>query len=68
MNSDIHQNVVVRPADRDWQESATQKKALLDQVSWESSLLRIEPDTQVKAETLSEGEEYLILEGSLIFH
>ena len=68
MNSDIHQNVVVKPADLDWQESTTQKKALLDQVSWESSFLRIKPETPIKADTLSEGEEYLILEGSLIFH
>ena len=68
MNSDIHQNVVVKPAELDWQESATQKKALLDQVSWESSFLRIKPEAQIKADTLSEGEEYLILEGSLIFH
>ena len=67
MNSDIHQNVVVRPTDLDWQESTAQKKALLDQVSWESSFFQIEPETQIRVDVLSEGEEYLVLEGSLIF-
>lgn len=65
MNSDIHQNVAIKPEDLDWVKSGEYEKALLDQVSWESSFLRINPETPISENALSIGEEYLVLEGAL---
>ena len=67
MNSDIHQNVALTPADLDWQKFGYSEKALLDQTSWESSFLKLNANQSVSDQDISIGEEYLILEGSLTF-
>ena len=67
MNSDIHQNVALTPADLDWQKLDYGEKALLDQTSWESSFLKLSANQSVSDQDISIGEEYLILEGSLTF-
>ncbi len=67
MNSDIHQSVALKPENLDWKKSGEHQKSLLDTPSWESSFLRIQPDTAINEDALSTGEEYLVLEGSLIY-
>lgn len=68
MNSDIHQNIALRPEVLDWQKSGLYEKALLDQVGWESSFIRLAPETVIRDTELSLGEEYLVLDGSIIFN
>ncbi len=69
MNSDIHQNVALKPDDLDWQKAGEHEKSLLDNPGWESSFLKIAPGSsiQINDRPSSTGEEYLVLEGSLKF-
>lgn len=66
MNSNIHENVALSPQSLSWQATETTglEKALLDQVTWETSFLRAQPAIPIEME--SEGKEILVLSGQLI--
>lgn len=66
MHTDIYENVVMRPDSLTWEKPEKCEKSILDKVDWESSFLRLEPACKLREQALSEGEEYLVLEGFLL--